>query len=398
MQPENNPNQHLAQHNALINARFSMIPLQMRLFVSMLARQDFGQTEFRSHLIPIKELILDSQAGSAYERVDAMCRNILEFKIYIEKLEPQTRRRTKKPAFTYINLISTASWEPELGGVVASFNVDALPYLLQLQEAGNFTTADLQEVQKLKSPAAMRIYWLLKEYAEFGRRTMSVQDLRFVLNVQDHEYPQFRSFKAKILEPARDQLALTDIPFSYEVQRQGKVVQRVSFQFARKVPTKKVPVLPEVPWAAALLELGLKPDSIKQVEEQLQANEYDEGYLRFVVDRVGSQYRLGKIKKPAGAIYKALVEKYLLSDYLESKRVADPPRKAIAAKKTAGATEVIEIAYSMTEVQAMYDNPGPYAKKNRLPTFEAHLEAIYLCQGFVLEERAGQAWLVKKQG
>ena len=57
MQPEDNPNQQLAQHNALINARFSMIPLQMRLFVSMLARQDFGQTEFRSHLIPIKELI-----------------------------------------------------------------------------------------------------------------------------------------------------------------------------------------------------------------------------------------------------------------------------------------------------------------------------------------------------
>ena len=81
MQSEDNSNQQLAQHNALINARFSMIPLQMRLFVSMLARQDFGQTEFRRHLIPIKELILDSQGGSAYERVDAMCQNIMEFKI-----------------------------------------------------------------------------------------------------------------------------------------------------------------------------------------------------------------------------------------------------------------------------------------------------------------------------
>jgi hypothetical protein len=393
MQPENNPNQQLAQHNALINARFSMIPLQMRLFVSMLARQDFAQTEFRSHLIPIKELILDSQAGSAYERVDAMCQSIMEFKIYIEKLEPQTRRRTKKPAFTYINLISTASWEPELGGVVASFNVDALPYLLQLQEAGNFTLADLKEVQKLKSPSALRIYWLLKEYAEFGRRTMSVQELRFVLDVQDHEYPQFRSFKAKILEPARDQLAVTDIPFSYEVQRQGKVVQRVSFQFARKAPAKKAPVLPVDSWAAALLELGLKTDSIKQVEAQLEAKEYDEGYLRFVIDRVGSQHRLGKIKKPAGAIYKALIEKYLLPDYLESQRTAAPPKKALAAKK---ASATAEVAYLVAEVRAMYDNPGPFAKKDRLPTFEEHLQTIYLSQGFSMEERGGQKWLVKK--
>ena len=393
MQPEDNPNQQLAQHNALINARFSMIPLQMRLFVSMLARQDFGQTEFRSHLIPIKELILDSQGGSAYERVDAMCQNIMEFKIYIEKLEPQTRRRTKKPAFTYINLISTASWEPELGGVVASFNVDALPYLLQLQEAGNFTLADLKEVQKLKSPSALRIYWLLKEYAEFGRRTMSVQELRFVLDVQDHEYPQFRSFKAKILEPARDQLAVTDIPFSYEVQRQGKVVQRVSFQFARKAPAKKAPVLPVDSWATALLELGLKPDSIKQVEAQLMAKEYDEGYLRFVVERVGLQHQLGKIKKPAGAIYKALVEKYLLPDYLESQRTAAPPKKALTAKKVAATAEVV---YLVAEVRAMYDNPGPFAKKGRLPTFEEHLQAIYLSQGFIMEQRGGQEWLVKK--
>jgi len=393
MQPEDNPNQQLAQHNALINARFSMIPLQMRLFVSMLARQDFGQTEFRSHLIPIKELILDSQGGSAYERVDAMCQNIMEFKIYIEKLEPQTRRRTKKPAFTYINLISTASWEPELGGVVASFNVDALPYLLQLQEAGNFTLADLKEVQKLKSPSALRIYWLLKEYAEFGRRTMSVQELRFVLDVQDHEYPQFRSFKAKILEPARDQLAVTDTPFSYEVQRQGKVVQRVSFQFARKAAARKAPLLPVDSWATVLLELGLKPASIEQVEAQLKAKEYDEGYLRFVVERVGSQHRLGKIKKPAGAIYKALIEKYLLPDYLESQRATAPPKKALAAKKAVANAEVV---YLVAEVRAMYDNPGPFAKKDRLPTFEEHLQAIYLSQGFSVEERGGQKWLVKK--
>lgn len=394
MQPEENPNQQLAQHNALINARFSMIPLQMRLFVSMLARQDFGQTEFRSHLIPIKELILNSQSGSAYERVDAMCQSIMEFKIYIEKLEPQTRRRTKKPAFTYINLISTASWEPELGGVVASFNVDALPYLLQLQDAGNFTLADLEEIQKLKSPSALRIYWLLKEYAEFGRRTMSVQELRFVLDVQDHEYPQFRSFKAKILEPARDQLSMTDIPFSYVVQRQGKIVQRVSFQFARKASVKKAPVLLVDAWGTALLELGLKPDSIKQVEAQLKAKEYDEGYLRFVIERVGTQHRLGKIKKPAGAIYKALVEKYLLSDYLESQRVAAPQKKALAAKKVAAATA--EVAYPVAEVRIIYDNPGPFAKKDRLPTFEEHLQAIYLSQGFSVEERDGLQWLVKK--
>ena len=60
------------------------------------------------------------------------------------------------------------------------------------------------------------------------------------------------------------------------------------------------------------------------------------------------------------------------------------------------AAATAEVAYPVAEVRTMYDNPGPFAKKDRLPTFEEHLQAIYLSQGFSVEERDGLQWLVKK--
>jgi hypothetical protein len=252
--------------------------------------------------------------------------------------------------------------------------------------------ADLNQVQKLRSPTALRIYWLLKEYAKFGQRTMTVPQLRFVLDIADHEYPQFRSLKAKVLEVARAQLSVTDVPFTYEVERQGKVAQRVTFLF--EAASKKKVDLPVDEWATALRGLGVAPRSLSTIQQQLDAGEYTVDYIRFVVQRVQSQVALKKIAKPAGAIYKALVEKYLLPDYLESLRTPATAKKGLAGKKSAAG----EVAYLLEEVRAMYDNPGPFAKKDRLPTFEAHLDAIYLSQNFTLEERQGQQWLVKKPG
>lgn len=383
--------QILAQHNALINARFSMLPLQMRFFVAMLARQDFEQADFREHFIPIGEMLLDNRGGSGYAKVHEMCEAIVDFKIYVEELEPTTRRRSKHPPFTFINLISKARYDPKQGGVLASFNADAMPYLLQLRECGNFTLADLKEVQKLRSPTALRIYWLLKEYATFGKRTMTVPQLRFVLDIADHEYPQFRSLKAKVLDVAREQLSVTDVPFTYEVERQGQIAQRVTFLF-ESAGKKKPEPLPVDEWATTLRALGVAPRSLTTIQQQLEGREYDVDYIRFVIQRVQSQVALKKIAKPAGAIYKALVEKYLLPDYQESLRTPARAKKGMAGKKSASG----EVAYPVAEVRAMYDNPGPFAKKNRLPTFDEHLQAIYLSQGFSMEERGGQKWLVKK--
>lgn len=399
---ENKPTALVAQHNALINARFSFVPLQMRLFLALLSRIDFDDTDFQEHFVPLAELVNKLDGGSAYEQVDEMCKKLTQFTLYIEKLEEGTRRRRKRPNFEYIPLMAKAEYRGDMGGVMAIFNPLIMPYLLQLRQSGNFTLAALDELRKLKSPYSLRIYWLLKEYADFGKRTMSVDDLRFVLNIGKEEYPRFSNFKARVLDKAQSELAGTDIPFRFELERENQVVQRIKFllqlgaQGATKMP------LPEVgatatEWGTALAAVGVSRRSVEQIARQLEAGEYDLGYVDFVLARILKQHELGKVKKPAGAIYKALVDKYLLGEYHEGQQRQSLEQVPAKRALLAAPVQNTEVAYRMSEVREIYDNPGPFMKQHaRAATFEQHVQEIYLPDGFVVEQRAGEEWLVKR--
>ncbi|TGE13818.1 replication initiation protein [Hymenobacter elongatus] len=395
----------VAQHNALINARFSFEPLQMRLFLSLLARIEYEDSDFKEHVIPIREIFFQPEGGSAYHQIDVMCKKLSTFAIYIEKLEPGTRKRSKKPHFEYIPLLAKAEYRGDNGGVVAIFNPLIMPYLLQLRQSGNFTTATLAELRKLKSPYALRIYWLLKEYATFGERTMTLQQLRFILDIAENEYPRFSSFKARVLDKAKRELATTDMPFNFETERRNQIVQRIKFLIEHPEKVENSEMIKDVElteqtehleniestyWQQKLLDAGVSKRSLEQIAQQLAAREYTLDYVEFVLNRITKQKALGKVKRAAGAIYKALAEKYLLAEFLEAQT---KPVSKRAAKAQAPTPEVV---VRLAEVQEMFANPGPFLKKILIEeTFEEHVQRLYLVEGFQLETRGGEDWLVK---
>ncbi|QKG59175.1 replication initiation protein (plasmid) [Hymenobacter sp. BRD128] len=411
----------VVQHNALINARFGILPLQMRLFLALLSRIKFDDTSFKEHFIPASEIVFDRHGGSAYQQIQEMCDDITSLKLYIELLEEGTRKRQRRPKFDYIPLMAKAGYDGERGGVVAAFNPIIMPYLLQLQESGNFTMAELAELRKLKSPNSVRFYWLLKEYADFGNRTLSLQQLRYMLDIAEHEYPRFSNFKARILDPAQNELAGTDIPFTYELKRANQKVKDIKFLFGQRIPddTQALCVNPvdtglissesinktentqhseNIEYStliSTLRSVGVSQRSISRIVDQLNAQEYAIGYVDFVLSRIGKQHQLGKVKKPAGAIYKALVEKYLLAEYkLElAKPVVKPQKKLLASTSQLSA----EVAFPMREIREMYDNPGPFLKRQLGgQSFEQYLQITYLEQGFEVELRTGENWVVKR--
>ena len=418
-----NTDKIVAQHNALVNARFSFVPLQMRLFLALLSRISLDDTEFKEHVIPVSELLFERHGGSAYQQIDEMCDDITSFKLYIEILEDGTRKRRRRPKYDYIPLMAKAGYDGDLGGIVAAFNPLIMPYLLQLRESGNFTLADLDELRKLKSPSSVRIYWLLKEYSDFGQRTVTPEQLRFMLNIAENEYPRFSNFKARVLDRAQLELARTDMPFTYELERQNQLVQRIKFLFGYdtiNTSTNKAEeiqnthltedtsisqysqnvekvVADGLAWVHALRLIGVSLRSIKQISKQLEGQEYPLEYIDFVLARVGKQHQMGKVKKPAGAVYKALIEKYLLEEYLTEQKTT----KTVPIKKLASAAKLKiplqeEVAFPLREVREMYENPGPFLKRQlQEPSFEQHLEAIYLSQGFVPMQRNGEDWLIK---
>ena len=306
------------QHNALVNARFGLGTLEMRLFLCMLGRIGRNDTAFTECSIPVRELAPEGSANVPYSEVAAMVKQLTRRALDIEKLGPEGRRQ-KDPDIISIPLMSFASYSKSEGTVVSRFNDAIRPYLLQLRD--NFTKAEIKHLQKLKSVSSHRIYWLLKEYAAFGRRTVSLNELRNLLGLTTEYEGRFDHFRTRVLDRAQLELRETDMPFTYEMIRQGKSVTEIRFLFA---PAAGLLVESSAAvgegWEALLLGIGVAGKSLQQIRMQLDAGYYQEGYIHFVVDRMAEQLRLGKIKKQAGAVYKALTEGYLLSDYEQEQK------------------------------------------------------------------------------
>ena len=83
--------------------------------------------------------------------------------------------------------------------VVIFFNPQILPYLSNLK--ANFTQYLQSDISDVSGAYTIRFYELICQYRTIGKREVSIQDLRFILNIGD-KYPLFYDFKKRVIEPA----------------------------------------------------------------------------------------------------------------------------------------------------------------------------------------------------
>jgi hypothetical protein len=299
----------VVQHNALVNAQFSLSMTESRLFLAMLARISPQDTEFVKCQVEIHEIV--ESTSNNYAHVRKVLDDFSGSKLRIEKLSPDGRRRQKR-TFTVIPLVEYAEYREGEGFVEARFNNRLLPYLLELRD--NFTKAQLAELFKLKSPSSFRIYWLLREYASFGKRTIPLQDLKTILGLAE-EYERFNNFRVRVLDRAQKELADTDTAFTYKPIKNGREVIAIEFRFLLRLEEGTDAAPPLLEWEDAVLATGVALSSLPQIKSRLAAGDYELGYVRYVLDTVKKQVQAGKIKREGGAVFKALVDGYLLPAY-----------------------------------------------------------------------------------
>lgn len=300
----------VAQHNDLIRARYDMSLLESRLFVCLLGRIDRKDKDFVLCRIPVSELYPDEKVGGkAYSQVREAVVRLASRVIHVETRDEQGRREIVSNP-----LMATCRYKEGSGYLIAQFNNFVKPYLLELQ--GNFTVAEIQTLLGFRSFYSYRLYWLLKSSA-FHHDTIKLDlaALKKTLNLEQR-YQNFADFKRFVLDIARHELSITDMAFEYKQQKEGRAVSSLLFYLLRPaVITQDEIKLPEGT-QQTLTEIGISLKSLNEIKVRYQQGQLSEEYLRFVIHYYQEAKKKGRIKSPAGAMYKALMTDQLKQEFL----------------------------------------------------------------------------------
>ena len=108
----------------------------------------------------------------------------------------------------------------------SSVNYRCINYFQDKTELAEYFKYELWNALRLKSPNQIRMYEILKQYENLGKREMEINELRELLGIGKNEYVDrtgWSNFKIRVLDSCQQSLKEnTDICYTYERGKTGK--------------------------------------------------------------------------------------------------------------------------------------------------------------------------------
>ncbi len=112
------------------------------------------------------------------------------------------------------------------------FSKPILPFISNLSR--EFTKYALSDIAGINSGYGIRIYELLVQYRKIGKREISVDNLRTMLEL-GKKYPLFADFKKRVIDTAVDQInQYSPLKVTYEQKKTGRKATHIIFSFKEK--------------------------------------------------------------------------------------------------------------------------------------------------------------------
>jgi plasmid replication initiation protein len=222
----------VAKDNALINASYNLSLVEQRLILLAIieARQNGVSTD-KDLTVPVESYInhFNVHKNTAYEALKSACDNLFERRFSYQKRSPKGNLEIVKSRW-----VQRISYVDKEALVRLKFSDDVVPLITNLER--HFTSYELEQVSRLTSAYAIRLYELLIAWRSTGTVSMiELLELRAKLGVEDGEHRRINNFKKIVLDLALHQINQhTDITATYEQHKQGRVIVGFSFQFKQK--------------------------------------------------------------------------------------------------------------------------------------------------------------------
>ena len=145
--------------------------------------------------------------------------------------------------------LSKANVSKRSGKALIKLDEDLVPYLFELKQ--KFTQYKLIQVLGMKSAFSIRMYELMKSYANMQWAEFAIDELKRLLMVQDvKSYENFKDFRRFVLEIAlREINEYTDLNVFYQTVKKGRKVIRVVFNITEKQEPELSQALNRADWA-----------------------------------------------------------------------------------------------------------------------------------------------------
>ncbi len=325
MQPTkiiNDDKRVVVKSNYLIEASYRLSLQEQRLILLMVSKIKPDDRNFHVYQIAIKDFnrIVGIIGEASYQRTKELTKKLLERSLQI----------IKDNSTLQVSWLSSAEYFEGKGYVELSFDPKLKPYLLQLKEF--FTRYRLQHVIRLKSAYSIKLYELLKQYENIGRRKIGLDELRHKLGLKPDEYPLYANFKQKILSRVQTELnAFTDLSFSTIEQKYGRKVIGIVFVISKnkqqqpKTVNTSVIINGKVELAQRLRDYFCLSES--QAQDIIER--YDEERIKANLAYVEDKLKQGAVKNIGPYTLKAIEEDYRIQ---KSRFELDKEQSLLASK------------------------------------------------------------------
>ena len=228
----------IVKDNALIQASYTLDTVEQRLILLAIAEaRETGHGITENSLLEVHASsyinTFNVEKHTAYTVLRDASKSLFDRYVTYHDINP----KTGKDRSFHCRWVDKIGYEPQSGIVFLRFTQDIVPLITRLEE--NFTKYELQQVSRLTSSYAIRLYELLIQWRSAGKTPIfDLSIFRQQLGVEAHQYKTMSNFKTYVLDFALKQVnELTDITAKYEQHKKGRSISGFSFSFKPKKAT-----------------------------------------------------------------------------------------------------------------------------------------------------------------
>lgn len=278
----------IVKDNALIQASYTLDTVEQRLILLAIAEaRETGHGITENSLLEVHASsyinTFNVEKHTAYTVLRDASKSLFDRYVTYHDINP----KTGKDRSFHCRWVDKIGYEPQSGIVFLRFTQDIVPLITRLEE--NFTKYELQQVSRLTSSYAIRLYELLIQWRSAGKTPIfDLSIFRQQLGVEAHQYKTMSNFKTYVLDFALKQVnELTDITAKYEQHKKGRSISGFSFSFKQK-KTSSDKVIKETDTLTIFSKMSDKQrhffaNKLSELPEMGKYSEGTESYQQFAI-------------------------------------------------------------------------------------------------------------------